>query len=837
MNVSTAFRSLVLVGWVIYAPCLRAQPPGGRPGGAIPAIGKVYGRLIDAQTRKPAEFATVAVYLTFKDSLVGGGIARSNGDFVVDRLPLGKLRVVISHIGYVPLQLEALLTRERMEQDLGNMVLQPSEKLLNEVQVVGERSAMVMHVDRRVFNVDKDLSTQGGTGVDVMKNVPGLSVDVDGNVQMRGSNPQVLIDGRPSAMSLDQLPAEEIDRVEVITNPSVAFDASSTGGIINVVLKKSTKPGYSGQVQAGLGTNDRYQAGVNLNMREGRWGFNLSYNYNTGNNVTDGRTIREDLLNGSTLEVFEQNTNSWNRSLMHGGRIGGDVQLSNRNTLSFTQSFRARGSDGEDEQQYVIGSDGGEVVGYGAQLNSSTSNNASYTTQLAFRRKAPKEGKELTVDGTYNYWERKSNSVFDQYAFGAGTPGGSLRAQDNEGGAHMSQLTIQADVIDPLNERNKLEWGLKGSYKQDHTWLYVFMRTPNTAEPLRDTALSNDYDIIDIINAAYVNWSHRINDRWSLQGGTRFEQTWFETRLRGKDQVFSYKYPDGGDDLLKALFPAVYLSRKWEGSLREVQVNFSRKIERPRFWQIMPFIMYSDSRNLRIGNPTLAPEFSNIAEVNHLLPFLKGKGSWLSSVYGRFTEDVITGYSAPLSTDSTLLLNTFVNGSYSTSGGWENVIKVEPIARLQLTLSGNIRYTNIALASDEGGLRNEGVNWDAKLLAAYRFGTKGNWNVQMNGEYESPRIQPQGVTLAQYGVDASVAHDITKRIQAVISVNDMFFTRQWGNVLDTPTLYQENFRRREMRFVRFTLTWKFGEQNTSLFRKRGERPRNEPGSGGGDVEM
>lgn len=837
MNASTAFRILVLVGWMILVPGLRAQPPVGRGGGSLPAIGKVYGKVIDARTRKPAEFATVTVYHTFKDSLVGGSIVRTNGEFAVDRLPLGKLRVVISFIGYVPLQLEAVLTRERIEQDLDNMLLQPDEKLLNEVQVIGERSTMVMQVDRRVFNVDKDLSTQGGTGVDVMKNVPGLSVDVEGNVQMRGSNPQVLIDGRPTAMSLDQLPAEEIERVEVITNPSVAFDASTTGGIINVVLKKNTKPGYSGQVQAGVGSNDRYQGGLNLNMREGRWGFNLSYNFNTGNNITDGRTIREDLLNGSTLEVFEQNTNSRNRSLMHGGRIGADVQLSNRNTLSISQSFRARGMDGDDEQQYVVGTGGGEVVGYGAQLNSSTSNNGSYTTQLAFRRKAPKEGKEWSVDGTYNYWDRKSSSLFDQYAFGSGTPGGSLRAQDNEGGAHMSQFTVQADVIDPLNERNKLEWGFKGSYKQDHTWLLVSLRTPNTAVPVRDTALSNDYDIIDIINAAYVNWSHRLSPKWSMQSGVRFEQTWFETTLRGKDQVFSYKYPDGGEDLVKALFPAVYLSRKWEGSLRELQVNFSRKIERPRFWQIMPFIMFSDSRNLRIGNATLAPEFSNIAEVNHLLPFLKGKGSWLSSVYGRFTEDVITGYSAPLSTDSALLLSTFVNGSYSTSGGWENVIKVEPIAKLQLTLSGNVRYTNIALASTEGGLRNEGLNWDAKLLAAYRFGSKANWNVQLNGEYESPRIQPQGVTLAQYGVDASLSHDVTKRIQAVVSVNDVFFTRQWGNVLDTPTLYQENFRRREMRFVRFTLTWKFGEQNSSLFRKRSERPRTEPGSGGGDMEM
>ncbi|MFN9324905.1 MAG: TonB-dependent receptor plug domain-containing protein, partial [Flavobacteriales bacterium] len=202
---------------------LFAQRPGG---GAPPAIGRVYGRVLDATTKKPAEYATIAVFAVRNDSLVGGTIVRGNGDFEVDKLPLGKLRIQVSFIGYTALVVEAQLSRDRMEQDLGNRQLQPDADLLKEVEVVGERATTVMQVDRRVFNVEKDLSTQGGTGVDVMKNVPGLSVDVEGNVEMRGSRPLVLVDGRPTSMQLDQIPAEDIERVEVITNPSVAFDAS-----------------------------------------------------------------------------------------------------------------------------------------------------------------------------------------------------------------------------------------------------------------------------------------------------------------------------------------------------------------------------------------------------------------------------------------------------------------------------------------------------------------------------------------------------------------------------------------------------------------------------------
>ena len=264
----------------------------------MPAIGRVYGKVLDLSSRKPAEFATIAVYATRRDSLLGGTIVRSNGDFSVDKLPMGPARVVVSFIGYTTQEKLVTITRDGPEQDLGNILLEPDAALLKEVEVVGDRASVVMQVDRRVFNVEKDLSTQGGTGVDVMKNIPGLSVDVEGNVEMRGSRPLVLVDGRPTTMELDQIPSEDIERIEVITNPSVIFDANTTGGIINVVLKKNTKPGYFGQVQAGAGTNDRYQGGVNLNAKEGTWGFNLSYNYGTADNRTDGSTERTDLMEG-----------------------------------------------------------------------------------------------------------------------------------------------------------------------------------------------------------------------------------------------------------------------------------------------------------------------------------------------------------------------------------------------------------------------------------------------------------------------------------------------------------------------------------------------------------
>lgn len=794
-------------------------------------IGRVYGRVVDEATRKPAEYATVAVHSMRRDSLLGGTITRANGDFSVDNLPFGPLKVRVTFIGFTTLERTVTLSPTQVEVDLGNLALEADAELLKEVEITGERPTVLMQVDRRVFNVEKDLSTQGGSGVEVMKNIPGLSVDVEGNVEMRGARPQVLVDGRPTSLQLDQIPAEDIERVEVITNPSVAFDANATGGIINVVLKKNTRPGYFGQVQAGIGNNGRYQGSANINVRDGRWNWNLGLNYNTSGNLTDGRTLRADLSAGDTLGWFRQEARNDQRTSMYGGRMGVEWQQSNRNTLGISFNMRARGHDGTETQEFRTTGPGEEVLRTGTQINTSAMNNLSYSGQLSFRRKSPKVGKEWNADLTYNGWSRDSRSSFASESFEANgsATSGTPRTQRNVGGSTYGQVTLQADAVDPINERTKLEYGLKSNVRLDNTWLDVYQITPNGLGPIRDAALSNDYDITDIINAVYGNWSRKLNERWSLMAGLRIEQTWFETLLKETGERFSYKYPDGTSDLERALFPALYVVRRWGEGTREMQINFSRKIDRPRFWQIMPFIMFADARNVRIGNPTLAPELSDLAEVNHLLPFLQGKASWLTSIYGRHTKDVITGYVTPLESDSTVLLNTFINGSYSLNGGWENVLKVEPSKGLSITASGTIQFTDVALAAQQGGDRNQGLNWNAKLLVSYRF--LNDWAFQLNGEYESPRIQPQGRTIAQYGVDATLNHEWSKQWSANLSVSDVFFTRRWGNVVSTETLWQENFRRREQRNIRLTVTWKFGERDASLFRRR-QQQRSEPGSGG-----
>lgn len=828
--------SLVLLGLglTFLSATLSAQMPAGMPQGAnrpnmanMPKIGRIYGKLLDAQSRKPVEYATVTVLAARKDSILGGSLVQSNGDFSVDKLPFGQHRVRFSFIGYKPIEKQVVISPQKFELDLGNLRMEIDAAQLATVEISEERSNVVMSIDRRNYTVDKDLTSQGGTALEVMRNIPGLTVDADGGVKMRNASPTIFVDGRPTTLSLDQIPAEQIERVEVITNPSAKFDASTTGGILNVVLKKNTKPGYNGSVNAGVGIVGRYNGGFNLNIKEGRLNFFSAYNANFARYNVEGYTIRENYRNDDFIGGFKQDNINTQDRLFQFGRFGFDYQLSNRNLLTVSQSFGGGGFNMNDAQQFSNVNGSRDVISSGQQFNQQENFWRNGTTQLLFKHNAPKEGKEWTADLTYNRSRNGTDALYDLRTFdvsGVALPG-MPRLQKNDGGGRSEVLTFQFDYVDPLTEKTKLEWGLRSNYKISASTLDVQINQAN-AGFVADTSLTNYFDVDDIINAAYVNYSAPLG-KWTYSAGLRFEQTYFIANITNKNQSFEYLYPRGFDNLGKALFPSLFFSRKFDAK-NELQLNFSRKINRPGWMQLMPFIMFADAQSFRIGNPALAPEFFNLAEMNYSRQY--DKGNYLGSVYVRQTQDVITSYVYVLPTDSSILVNSFINGNNQWSYGTEHSVKYSPIKALDLTLNANVFYTDIQGGNALGNLSNQGFSWNAKLIAQYRL--PNNWNVQLNGDYEAPRIIPQGRTIPVFGSDFSVAKSYKQVWNFNLTVSDLFNTRRFGNVFSTPFFYQEVMRRRDTRFVRLTVSYRFGEFDVSLL-KRMRRPS----GGGGGMEM
>ncbi|MBX7205157.1 MAG: TonB-dependent receptor [Bacteroidia bacterium] len=808
-------------------------PPAARPvAGKTPAIGRLYGKVIDSTSKEPVEYAAITLLSMGKDSIITGALSKANGDFLMEKIPFGAYRLRIQSIGFNVKMIRVQISPVLIDQDLGNIRISTSNTALKQVTVQGEKNSVNMNIDRKVYNVEKDISVKGGTALDVMKNVPGVTVDADGNVALRNSSPTIFVDGRPTTLTLEQIPADQIERVEVITNPSAKFDASASGGILNVIMKKNTKPGYNGVVGANMGTNNRYGINTNLNIKEKKFNFSLSYNLNTRGNKNNGYTYRTNLFEGKTTGYFNQKNINQVNNAFHNGRLGIDYNVTNRTTITLAQSVTNGVFKMDDGQRFDIRDSANQMLIYGNRINRQDNGFQNATSQITLRHSYPKKGKEFIADVSYNFSKNHNNSTFTtyNYLYGGGLLPDNPQVQENTGAGNGNMATFQFDFTNPVNDSTKLEWGFKSNYKLNNSKLDASLLNYALGEYIRDSALSNNYKVTDMVNAAYVNYSG-IYRKIGFQTGLRFEQTYFIAKLIDKNQQFDYFYPDGGKNLWNAIFPSIYLSKKVNPT-NEFQLNFSRKINRPNYMQMMPFIMFSDRQSYRIGNPALGPEFINIAEANYFRLFKNG--SWLSSAYAKYLDHAITSYVYPLPTDTSILVSTFTNGKSSWNYGWENTVKFSFAKKLDLTFNANVYYTTITASpatGTTGTLQNSGYSWNGKATVSYKFPKA--FTLQWNGSYEAPKIIPQGTTKEVYFMDLSLNKDIGKRLSFNATLSDVFNTKRWGAFYESSTFTQNFSRRWDTRFFRVGLTWRFGETDVSIFRKK---PQRRDGQGGMEME-
>ncbi len=810
---------------LLSAHYIHAQMPGmgGMKGMKDPKLGRVYGKIVDNATGLPVEYASIQVLWYSKDSLLGGSLVKPNGDFAVDGLPsFGQIRVKVSFIGYKDyIQKVYLSPPDKVDQDLGNIKLMVDEKMTKEVEITAEKSTVTLGIDRRVYNVEKDISVKGGTAADVMKNVPGVTVDADGNAQLRNQAPTIFIDGRPTMLTLQQIPADQIERVEIITNPSVKFDASATGGILNIIMKHNSKPGYNGMVMAYLGTGDRYGGVANLNLKGGPWNVSLMYSYNQGINNNNGYTNRKqlDTVTGNPLGYFNQNNIARQFNRFNFGKIGIDYNINNRNTITISEMVMAGEFKTYDKQNYSISDANKTELANGDRINDQAAKFNNYSTQLLYKKTFPKVGKELTFDLNHNYTVSHNQYLFTTYApYISGTQTGSNSYQKNNGGTLASQFTFQADYVNPISETKKIELGIKSYYKNSDSEANTSNASVTQDVYTKDSIMSNHYKIDDMINAAYVNYSAKTFWDIGFQGGLRFEQSYYSGKIVDKGLAFSYNYPSSGNDLLKSLFPGIYFSKKLKKS-QEVQLNFSRKIQRPNFFQLMPFVMFADNQNRRVGNPQLKPEFKNIAELNYNKIF--SKGSYLGSGYFRYEEQPITevAYYSPIPGESTVLINTTVNGKNSIRYGIENTIKFTFFKNLDLTLNANAFYIYIkgTVVQGQPDVKAEGYAYNGKANISYKF--PKNITLQVNGNYESPKILLLGYSLPIYSIDVSLNYMYKSKWIFNATLSDAFNTRIMGAHYETPYYIQDLSRRRETRYVKFSVSYLFGKMDASIFKR------------------
>lgn len=831
-------KNILLFGFLFLLFESHAQFPGNSKdmAKAMKDIrGRVYGKIIDSKTGKPVEFASVVVLWFNRDSILGGTLTQENGEFNIENLPpMGTFRFRASQIGFKNYETKIYIQiPNKLEQDLGDIKLQVDEKLLGEVEVTAEKNTVVLSIDKRTYNVDKDISVKGGTAVDVMKNVPGVTIDAEGNAELRNQSPTIFVDGRPTNLTLQQIPADQIDRIEVITNPSVKFDASSTGGILNIIMKKNLKPGYNGMAMAYAGTGDRYGGMLNLNVKEGKWNVSTMFSHNQAINNTKGYTNRSQLdTNQFPYLYYNQNNNVRQKTMFDFGKLGIDYSLNNRNTLSLNGMLMAGQFETYDDQDFHIQDETKTDVLYGQRINDQNARFQNYNGQLMYKKTYPKAGKELTADFNINYTNSNNGYVFSTYSqYNPDTATIPNQYQKNIGTSNANQYVFQLDYVNPISDSKKFEAGIKSYYKKSES-INNTSNSVNTEDfYVPDSIMSNHYLIDDMINAAYVNYSATTFWNINYQAGLRFEQSYYKGEIADKNQAFSYNYPGSAEDLMKSLFPGVYLSKKTKNN-QEWQLNFSRKIKRPNFFQLMPFVMFADRQNIRIGNPQLKPEFRNLAELNYNKTFTKG--SYLGTLYFRYDEQPITEVAYPSIQDPTVLVNTTVNGDNSFQYGTEHTLKYTVFKNFDMTLNATIFYIYIKglIVPTEPVVTAKGFAYNAKGTFSYKLPKQ--ITLQLNANYESPKVLLLGYTIPVYSFDLSLNKMFGTKWIVNATLSDVFNTKRMGTHYETPYYIQDLSRRREARYIRLTVTYLFGKMDASIFKrakqmKGGEQQGNQDG--------
>lgn len=789
--------------------------------------GSIGGRVVDARTKEPMEFVNVSVRKAGTTVPLTGAVTDAAGEFHLGRLEEGNYVLSISFIGYKTFEKDFAYSGRTENIDFKTIALEPDSQVLGEVKVMGQKSQMKFEIDKKVFNVDQNIASTGGSASDVLSNIPSVEVDNEGEVSLRGSTSVTIwINGRASGLSadnraqiLEQMPAESIDKIEVITNPSAKYSPEGTAGIINIVLKKDRKAGYYGSVQAGVDTRKGWNTGGNINYSSGKLDAYANVGYRRRVAEGGGLSERTNLdAQGNPLSFLNQ------RSVNdgHGGpvfvRAGATYHLTGQDHLN----VGAFSMFGGHKQSNTIAYTGNIPGSFTSRTRTTNSENdmRGGNVELGYRHDFGKTG-SLDITASWNPWNMDQTSVYNQYSLYTGREEYSYQRQESD--VHASGWEVQADYVNAFTDNSKLEAGYKGSFTREKSPVETFSGlSEQTALP--DEALYNKFYYDRDVQALYATYSGRIGS-FGFQAGLRGEYSDVKTRSLGygqqKGDVTPYEHS------YFSFFPSVFLSYELPAG-NEVQVNYTRRISRPWGRQLNPFVNVTDSANISYGNPYLDPEFSNAFELN----YIKNWENHLLSVsaYYRNTGDVIQRISY---LEGEVMKSTFENVAESRAAGVEFVLKNNFARILDLTTTVNLYYSKLdgfvylpaGAVKPVTGASDEDFSWNVKMIA--NVALPASFSLQVTGGYNSRQLIAQGYREPNYTVDAGIRKAfLDRKLSLSVNARDIFDSRKWKTRTSGEGFrqYAENWR--TGRTVGFTLTYSFGNLKPSRSRQQQIQPEN-----------
>ena len=761
----------------------KAQFPMMGGGNAAPKVtGRVSATILDSVSKQPVEYATVSLVNAKTAKAVNGGLTDAKGKVSIQNIAPGEYKMIVGFIGYATKTIAVKTTPEKPDNNLGNLFLAGSSNTLSEVTIEGKKNVVENKIDRMVYNAEADATNAGGDATDVMRKVPMLSVDINGNVQLRGSAVRVLINGKPSgtmansvADALKMIPAEQIKSVEVITNPSAKYDAEGSGGIINIITKKSNAEGISGSVNASAGTRQN-NGSLNLTAKSGRFSANTAL----GGFLAYPQETKTAFLNKiSAGDILQNGMSDWKREGFNGS-LGLDYDFNAYNNLSTNakyNTFYNGGSSGSNI--FANGIPTGNIVG------NSDMSNGNLDWNLDYRRTSKKQGEEFSVAGQLTLGRNNNEFVNDERT-AAGTP---ISYDESNNIGKNREYTLQTDYIYPFSKTVTFEAGAKGILRN------IKSEFSQNSE--------RDFDYDQNVGAAYSTIAFNLTDKIKFKGGVRGEYT-------------EISFVDVNGNLNKNdyfnLFPNAILSQAINPT-STLKLAYNKRVQRPSLAYLNPFLNRTNPYSLMQGNPDLNPELSHNVELGYST-FIKGS-MINASLFYRNTRNVIESINQKYTENGSTgkILTTYANVGTTQSFGANLFASYNPTPKWTLMTNIGLNTYEIRKTAGAIGGMNEGtyLNYNFFLRSATAF--KGGWNVELYGVVNSPRYTYQSKTDPMFFYGGAVKKDIMKK-QASIGLNMLNpFNRdlhiktvtQSGDTYQTTNIYYP------LRQISLNFSYKFGK--------------------------
>jgi outer membrane receptor protein involved in Fe transport len=736
---------------------------------------------VSDENNRPLEYSTVAILNPNDSSIVSGTITNQGGFAVLDGIPWGNYLLRITYIGYEPIYLSDLsVSSDNPIANAGKQQIQTTANQLEGVVISAQREMIENNLDKRVFNVDKSILTEGLTGVDVLENIPSVTVDLDGNVSLRGSQSiTILINGRPTDLTMDEIPANTIESIEVVTNPSARYEPNGTSGIINIVLKKDRKLGLKASLSLGAGLSNKkndiyfgkYDASLNLNFRYDKVNFFLNYNYRSFSFNTEGEMERENIF-GNLTTVLNQRLTMSSVGTPQGVRGGFDYFINQYNTLSVEGGYRYRSNQWNMDMEYISQNASHDTISFYEQQSITPplgSNN--WDAAVNYTRTSKVKGQELTIDLSTSQWNNENqNNVVKQYYF----PSSYFYYQQSNTTSKSNRITAKLDFVTPIGNGGRLETGYKFNWNNSRNNYRLFSGSDENA--LAEDSSRNDISkYIETVNAVYLVYSNSVKTKFKYQLGLRAELANISSQLRSDPELFSPKpYFD--------LFPTLHLRYDFN-QIHSLQLGYSIRIRRPGGRELNPFLDDADKLNLNQGNRKLKPEYTHSIDLGYLAVFKKTSLS--ANIFYRYKYDIISRYTI-LMNDSTTY-TTYENLDNSHSYGLELSYQQDIFKFWKLNLNTSLYQTLInADTMYDPSLSND-VSWQLRLNNI--FNLPKDFQVQLSANYRSPILTlnsrgfesggaGQGRMSAIWGVDIGIRKSFFKKSLTVsLRASDIFYTR------------------------------------------------------------